>query len=84
MATKKDIVLVRGLRSSNPAEEQVTAKEPALIEKFRLTSLAAEFERHSQAEIERLGSENPDFDEPLYHEAVSLVLRKLSQSRKLP
>ena len=84
MATKKDIVLVRGLRSSNPAEEQATAKEPALIEKFRLTSLAAEFEQHSQAEIERLDSENPDFDEPLYHEAVSLVLRKLSQSRKLP
>lgn len=81
MATKKDIALVRELRPSNPTEEQVTEKEPSLIEKFRLTSLAAEFEQHSQAEIERLGSENPDFDEPLYHEAVSLVLRKLGRYR---
>ncbi len=83
MSTKKDIALVRELRPSNPTEEeQATAKEPALIEEFRLTSLAAEFEQHSQAEIERLGSDNPNFDEPLYHEAVSLVLRKLSRYRK--
>ena len=79
MATKKDIALVRELRPGNPAEEQAMAKEAALIEKFRLTSLAEEFEQHSQAEIERLGSDNPDADEQLYHEAVSLVLRKLSR-----
>ncbi len=79
MATKKDIALVRELRPGNPAEEQAMAKESALIEKFRLTSLAEEFEQHSQAEIERLGSDNPDADEQLYHEAVSLVLRKLSR-----
>ena len=82
MATKKDIALVRELRPSNPTEEQVPEKEPSLVEEFRLTSLAAEFEQHSQAEIERLGSENPDFDEQLHHEAVSLVLRKLSRYRK--
>ena len=82
MATKKEIALVRELRPSNPTEEPVTAaKEPSLIEEFRLTSLAAEFEQHSQAEIERLGDENPDFDEQLYHEAVSLVLRKLGRYR---
>lgn len=81
MATKKDIALVRELRPGNPTEEQATAKEPSLVEEFRLTNLAAEFEQHSQAEIERLGSENPDFDEPLYYEAVSLVLRKLSRYR---
>jgi hypothetical protein len=81
MATKKDIALVRELRPSNPTEEPAPAKEPALIDEFRLTSLAGEFEQHSQAEIERLGSENPDFDEPLYHEAVSLVLRKLGRYR---
>ena len=82
MATKKDIALVRELRPSNPTEEQPAAKEPALVEEFRLTSLAAEFEQHSQAEIERLGSDNPDADEQLYHEAVSLVLRKLGRYRK--
>ncbi len=82
MATKKDIALVRELRPSNPTEEQEPVKEPSLIEEFRLTSLAAEFEQHSQAEIERLGSDKPDFDEPLYHEAVSLVLRKLGRYRK--
>jgi len=82
MATKKEIALVRELRPSNPTEEQAPAKEPALIEEFRLTSLAGEFEQHSQAEIERLGGENPDFDEQPYHEAVSLVLRKLSRYRK--
>ena len=81
MATKKDIALVRELRPSNPTEEQAPVKEPSLIEEFRLTSLAAEFEQHSQAEIERLGSENPDFNEQLYHEAVSLVLRKLGRYR---
>ena len=81
MPTKKDIAPIRAVRPGNPAEEPAVAKEPALIEAFRLTSLAAEFERHSQAEIERLGSENPDFDENLYHEAVSLVLRKLSRYR---
>ncbi len=84
MAIKKEIALVRELRPSDPAEEPGPAKEPSLIEEFRLTSLAAEFEQHSQAEIERLGGEQPDFDEPLYHEAVSLVLRKLGRkSRKL-
>lgn len=82
MATKKDIALVRELRPSNPTDEQPTTKEPALVEEFRLTSLAAEFEQHSQAEIERLGSDNPDADEQLYHEAVSLVLRKLGRYRK--
>ena len=82
MPTKKDIALVRELRPSNPTEEEAVAKEPALIEEFRLTSLAAEFEQHSQAEIERLGSEQPDFDENLYHEAVSLVLRKLGRYRQ--
>ena len=58
-----------------------TAKDTTLVKEFRLTSLAEEFERHSQAEIERLRSDNPDFDESLYQEAVSLVLRKLSQNR---
>ncbi len=57
------------------------AKNTALVQEFRLTSLAEEFEQHSQAEIERLRSNNPDFDENLYQEAVSLVLRKLSQHR---
>ena len=63
-----------------------TKKDIALVRELRpsnrLTSLAAEFEQHSQAEIERLGSDNPDFDENFYHEAVSLVLRKLSRYRK--
>ena len=58
-----------------------TAKDTTLVKEFRLTSLAEEFERHSQAEIERLRSDNPDFDESLYQEAVSLVLRKLNQHR---
>ncbi len=80
MATKKDIAPVRELRPRTP-EEPATVKQPALIQEFRLTSLAAEFEQHSQAEIERLGSDQPDSDEHLYHEAVSLVLRKLSRYR---
>ena len=50
MPTKKDIAPIRAVRPGNPAEEPAVAKEPALIEAFRLTSLAAEFERHSQAE----------------------------------
>lgn len=82
MATTKDIALVRELRPSSPAEEQTIAKDTALVQEFRLTSLAEEFEQHSQAEIERLGSDHPDFDGNLYQEAVSLVLRKLSQHRK--
>ena len=49
MATKKDIALVREFRPSNPKEEPAAAPEPSLIEEFRLTSLAAEFEQHSQA-----------------------------------
>ncbi len=81
METKKDMAPIRALRPSNATEEQISAKEPSLIAEFRLTSLAAEFEQHSQAEIERLGSENPDFGEQLYREAVSLVLRKLSRYR---
>ena len=80
MATTKDIALVRELRPSSPAEEEGQARA-ALVQEFRLTSLAEEFEQHSQAEIERLGSDNPDFDENLYQEAVFLVLRKLSQHR---
>ena len=55
--------------------------DTTLVHEFRLSSLAEEFEQHSQAEIEHLGSDNPDFDENLYQEAVSLVLRKLSQHR---
>ena len=54
--------------------------DQALIEEFRLSKLAEEFEIYSQAEIERLRGANPDFDERLYQEAVSLVFRKLSQN----
>ncbi len=81
MSTKKDMALVRALRPSDPVAKQAVVKKSALVEKFRLTSLAAEFEQHSQAEIERLSSDTPDFDENLYHEAVSLVLRKLGRYR---
>ena len=56
-----------------------TADDTALVKEFRLSSLAEEFESHSQAEIERLRADNPDFDETLHQEAVALVLRKLGQ-----
>ena len=56
------------------------ADDQTLIKEFRLSKLAEEFEIHSQAEIERLHSDNSDFDEKLYQEAVSLVFRKLSQN----
>ena len=55
-------------------------KDTAIVKEFQLSSLAEEFEQHSQAEIERLRSDTPDFDENLYAEAVALVLRKLSQN----
>ena len=56
--------------------------DQTLIQEFRLSKLAEEFEIHSQGEIERLRSDNPDFDEKLYQEAVSLVFRKLSRNEK--
>ena len=49
-----------------------------LVQEFRLNNVAAEFEKHSQAEIERQQSIETDFDENLYQEAVALVLKKLS------
>mgnify|MGYP001233039860 CR=1 FL=1 len=49
-----------------------------LVQEFRLNNVAAEFEKHSQAEIERQQSTKNDFDENLYQEAVALVLKKLS------
>jgi len=61
------------------AEDQT---DQTLIKEFRLSKLAEEFEIHSQGEIERLRSDNPDFDEKLYQEAVSLVFRKLSRNEK--
>ena len=61
------------------AEDQT---DQTLINEFRLSKLAEEFEIHSQGEIERLRSDNPDFDEKLYQEAVSLVFRKLSRNEK--
>ena len=61
------------------AEDQI---DQTLIKEFRLSKLAEEFEIHSQGEIERLRSDNPDFDEKLYQEAVSLVFRKLSRNEK--
>ena len=49
-----------------------------LVQDFRLNNVAAELEKHSQAEIERQQSTENDFDENLYQEAVALVLKKLS------
>ena len=49
-----------------------------LVQEFRLNNVEAEFEKHSQAEIERQQSTENDFDENLYQEAVALVLKKLS------
>ena len=42
MTTKKDIAPVRELRPRTP-EEPAAVKPPALIQEFRLTSLAAEY-----------------------------------------
>lgn len=61
------------------AEDQT---DQTLIKEFRLSKLAEEFEIYSQGEIERLRSDNPDFDEKLYQDAVSLVFRKLSQNEQ--
>ena len=41
------------------------ADDQALIKEFRLSKLAEEFEIYSQAEIERVRGDNPDFDEKL-------------------
>ena len=51
----------------------------SVIAEFRLSDLAEEFTTHSQAEIERLRSTRPNFDESLYQQAIELVLRKLAQ-----
>lgn len=55
------------------------ASEQSVIQEFRLSDLAQEFTEQSSAEIERLRSTLPNFDETLYRHAVELVLRKLSQ-----
>ncbi len=52
-------------------------KGPTIIQAFDLSDLAHEFTRQSAAEIERLRSLQPDFDEGLYQRACELVLRKL-------
>ena len=56
-----------------------TANKQSVIQEFRLSDLAEEFTEQSSAEIERLRSTQPDFDETLYQHAVALVLRKLNQ-----
>ncbi len=56
----------------------MTKDDTAIVQAFRLSNLAEEFEAHSQAEIDRLRSGEPDLDEGLYKEAIELVLRKLS------
>lgn len=56
-----------------------TSEDRSVMQEFRLSDLAEEFANHGKAEIERLRSDNPDFDEDLYQQAVALVLRKLSQ-----
>ncbi len=55
------------------------ANKQSVIQEFRLSDLAEEFTEQSSAEIERLRSTQPDFDETLYQHAVELVLRKLKQ-----
>ena len=56
-----------------------TSDKQSIIQEFRLSDLAEEFTAQSSAEIERLRSTQPDFDESLYQQAVELVLRKLNQ-----
>lgn len=56
-----------------------TSDKQSVIQEFRLSDLAEEFTEHSGAEMERLRSAQPDFDESLYQQAVELVLRKLKQ-----
>jgi hypothetical protein len=56
-----------------------TSDKQSVIQEFRLSDLAEEFTEQSSAEIERLRSTQPDFDETLYQHAVELVLRKLNQ-----
>ncbi len=56
-----------------------TSETQSVIQEFRLSDLAEEFTAQSSAEIERLRSTQPDFDESLYQQAVELVLRKLNQ-----
>lgn len=55
------------------------ANEHSIMKEFRLVDLAQEFTEQTNAELERLRSTQPDFDENLYQCAVELVLRKLSQ-----
>ena len=54
-----------------------TPDKRPIIQAFHLSDLAREFTRQSTAEIERLRSVQPDFDEGLYQRACELVLRKL-------
>ena len=54
-----------------------TSDKRPIIQAFHLSDLAHEFTRQSTAEIERLRSVQPDFDEGLYQQARDLVLRKL-------
>ena len=54
-----------------------TSDKRPIIQAFHLSDLAHEFTRQSTAEIERLRSAQPDFDEGLYQQARDLVLRKL-------
>lgn len=51
----------------------------SVIKEFRLSNLADEFTEHCSAEIERLRSTQPAFDETLYQRAIELVMRKLNQ-----